>query len=295
DFTVTIHCPQRGDKLALVRLANLNAEHAMKDREEKQAKTGEVLANLQVLLELENTPRLMECYDISHHQGGEMVGSGVCFSDGAPDKKRYRRYRIMTVEGNDDFACMEEVLRRRLTRAGKEGEFPDLIVIDGGAQQLARVQKVFDELNVVGVDLIGLAKSRDKSGPASKQRYSSHAPQQITDERVFLPGKDEPVTLNQKSPELFMLMRLRDEAHRFAIRYHRELSRKSALTSGLDAVPGIGPKRKKALIKHFGSPAMVKEASVDDLMKVEGVTEKLARAIHEHFRAQTNSPAAEGL
>lgn len=285
-YWVEVRTPQRGDKLALVSLANLNARHAMRDIESKQEQTEGILNRLREAIGLENIPRRMECYDISHLQGDEIVGSGVCFADGVPDKSQYRRYKLKEVTSNDDFASMEEVLRRRVRRGLEEADFPDLIVIDGGTAQLDRVQKVFDELNVVGVDLIGLAKSRDKSAPAWVSNYKSARNAKTTDERVFLPGRVEPITLDQKSQELFLLMRLRDEAHRFAITYNRERRKNTALKSGLDAIPGVGPKRKRALIKRFGSPAQIRRASAEELTQIEGINDALAEKILNALREE---------
>jgi len=291
-YSVSVSCPQIGPKAALTRLACLNAKHAMLDRDERVAAMEATLQSLQEELGLENLPRRMECYDISHLQGDEIVGSGVCFEDGKPNKNRYRRYKLKTVTSNDDFASMEEVLTRRLTRGLEEADFPDLIVIDGGTPQLARVQQVFERLNIVGVDLIGLAKSRDKSAPAFTTGYRSSSKARVTDERVFLPGRDEPVTLGQQSQELFLLMRLRDEAHRFAITYQRERRQAAAIKSGIDAIPGVGPKRKRALIRHFGSPAQIAKATADELCAVEGITRVLAEKIVAHF-ASTVATASE--
>ncbi len=278
-YQVTVSSPKRGEKSSQVRLACVNARHAMLDRESQHAQVEATIGKLQESLGLVNLPRRMECYDISHLQGEETVGSGVCFVDGKPDKQRYRRYKLRTVDGNDDFAAMEEVLTRRLKRGLEEADFPDLIVIDGGPAQLSRVQQVFDRLNIVGVDLIGLAKSRDKSAPAWVRGHASKGPEKVTDERVFLPGESEPITLSQQAPELFLLMRLRDEAHRFAITFNRERRQKAAVSSGLDSVDGIGPKRKRALIQAFGSPAGILEAGIEAVSALPGMNRKLADAV----------------
>ena len=281
---VAVLAPKIGEKKKLLELAETNARHGLKVRDESEQRERELLKQLQESAQLENVPVRMECYDISHTQGKETVASGVCFVDGKPEKSLYRKYKIKSHDSNDDFASMEEVLRRRLDRARKEESYPDLIVIDGGLGQLGRVQKVFEELNIVGIDLIGLAKSRDKSEPGWESGYS--AKRKLTDERIFVPGSSEPITLGQRSPALFLLMRIRDEAHRFAITFHRELARKAAIESGLDSIEGIGPKRKKALVKKFGSPKGVKLASADDLASVEGISHPVARRIFEHFATE---------
>lgn len=281
EHKVEVYAPKIGEKKQLVALAETNARHALRVRDETQSRERELLKQLQEAARLENVPVHMECYDVSHEHGKESVASGVCFMDGKPEKSLYRKYKIKTHDRNDDFASMEEILRRRLERARKEESYPDLIVIDGGPGQLNRVQKVFEEFNIVGIDLIGLAKSRDKSEPGWETSYSGK--RKLTDERIFVPGNPEPITLDQRSPALFLLMRIRDEAHRFAITFHRELARKAAVASGLDSIDGIGPKRKKALIKKFGSPKGVKLASVEELAQVEGISRAVAQRIFEHF------------
>lgn len=275
--------PQRGDRAKVLELANVNARHALKVRAETEQRSKQLLRELQEAAGLERTPVRMECFDISHGGGKDTVASGVCFMDGEPAKGQYRHYKIRSHDRNDDFASMEEVLRRRLKRGLEEGNTPDLIVIDGGPGQLGRVQKVFDELNIVGIDLVALAKSRDKKRPGWETAWQEEPVR--TDERIFLPGRDEPITLDQRSAALFLLVRIRDEAHRFAIAFHRKQKRRSNLSSSLDGVPGVGPKKKRALIKRFGSPKGVKLATLDELRAVEGISEKIAAAIFEAFAA----------
>lgn len=273
--------PQRGDRKRLAEMADVNARHAMKVRAEAEQRNKQLLRELQEAFGLERTPVRMECFDISHGGGKQTVASGVCFIDGEPAKSSYRKYKIKSHDRNDDFASMEEVLRRRLKRGAREDNLPDLIVIDGGPGQLNRVQKVFDEMNVVGIDLIALAKGKRKKRPGWETAW--HEEGESTDERVFLPGREEPIVLDQRSPALFLLMRIRDEAHRFAITFHRKQKRKASIKSSLDDVPGVGPKKKKALIRKFASPKGVKLASIEDLQQVEGISAKLAQVIHDHF------------
>jgi len=292
---VNIAHPQRGDKAQMLELANVNARHAMKVRAETEDRDKQLIRELQEAAGLERAPVRMECYDISHSAGKETVASGVCFIDGKPSKPNYRKYKIKTHDRNDDFASMEEVLRRRLKRGLGEGGLPDLIVIDGGPGQLGRVQKVFEEMNIVGIDLISLAKSRDRSAPA----WDKEGDQNVqTKERVFVPGSDEPIVLDSRSPALFLLMRIRDEAHRFAITFHRLQNRREGVSSSLDSIAGVGPKKKRALIRKFGSPKGVKLASVEELQQTEGINAKLAQVIFDalateraHLKAQPPDPS----
>ncbi len=275
---VSLIRPQRGDKVQMLELGTVNARHAMKVSAETEQRDKQLLRDLQQAAGLEKLPARMECYDISHSAGKETVASGVCFLDGKPAKAHYRKYKIKSHDRNDDFASMEEVLRRRLQRGLAEGGLPDLIVIDGGPGQLGRVQKVFDELNVIGIDLISLAKSRDRSAPA----WDRHSDKEVrTAERVFVPGRPEPITLDPRSPALFLLVRIRDEAHRFAITFHRLQKRREGVSSSLDSIAGVGPRKKRALIRHFGSPNAVKLATLEQLRAAPGINTKLAQVIFD--------------
>jgi excinuclease ABC subunit C len=280
---VSVLIPERGEKKALVAMANKNAElsfQARKDRERSQQST---LEQLQERLHLRNLPRRIECFDMSNIQGTNPVGSMVVFTDGEPDKARYRKFQVKTVEGPDDFASMYEVLSRRYTRALEEDDLPDLIMVDGGKGQLNIAQAVLWELGIEAPDLISIAKSRLKPvrGSAEKSR---------TDERFFIPGRKNPVILPANSPALFLLQRVRDEAHRFAITYHKSRRAKAAVHSALDDIPGIGPKRRQALLRHFGSVKAIAEASPETIQEAAMVSRHLAELIlrtlekeqHEH-------------
>ncbi|GFE57439.1 excinuclease ABC subunit UvrC [Geobacter sp. AOG1] len=270
---VAVTHPLRGTKLELVRLAEKNAITSARDKEQRAADSHTILAELQERLHLPCLPRRIECYDISNLQGGEAVGSGVAFADGKPDKANYRRYRIRSVSGADDFAMLHEVLHRRFRHMPEKGELPDLIIIDGGRGQLSVLTAVLRELGIDDVAAASLAKSRVTREMAAAEISKS-------DERVFLPGRKNPVVLRQNSPTLLLLARIRDEAHRFAITYHKTLRSKTSLTSELDNIPGIGPVRKKSLLKHFGSLKRMGEATMEELAGVPGITGELARAIH---------------
>lgn len=272
---VSLVVPQRGTKLELVALAGRNAMSACRERDEKEAAAEATLSELSNRLHLTRAPERIECYDISTIQGRFSVGSCVVFTAGKPDRKNYRSYRIRTVEGQDDFAMLREVFQRRFSAENLENScMPDLVVVDGGIGQLNAVQKILDELDLPGaLDLVSLAKSRVLHDVSAQDVRKS-------DERVFLPGRKNPVVLRQNSKSLLLLAAIRDEAHRFAIAYHRKLRSKEGLTSGIDGVPGIGPKRRAALLKHFGSLQRLKEAALETILEVPGINQTTAEAIY---------------
>ena len=222
------------------------------------------------LLSLKNEPKRIECYDISHISGVDKVGSMVVFENGEAAKDEYRRFRIKTVEGSDDFACLQEVLARRLAKLGTEEEEkfkkPDLIVIDGGKGQLSSVRETFDAMGVFDIDLISLAKK---------------------EEEIFTLYSPEPIVLPRRDYVLRLLQRLRDEAHRFAITYHRRAHEKTNLQSELKNIEGIGAKKRKALLDKFGSPENVRRATKEELMSVPGIGEKHAEAVLKYFSDKT--------
>lgn len=268
---VGIRCPQRGEKKRLVEMAAANARQNMKDRHARlagdQAKAEEAMLELQEALGLNAPPYRIECYDISNTQGQESVGVMVVFEGGQPKKSDYRKFKIKTVDGPNDFASMREVLSRRLKRSidgdQRFGELPDLIVIDGGKGQLSAALQAEDEL-AVEIPTVGLAKRL---------------------EEVFLPGRSDSILLPRRSQGLFLLQRVRDEAHRFGIAYHRTLRGKRQTRSQLDSVPGIGDKRRRALMRRFGSVSALKQATVADLVAVKGMTRSAAEAVHRRLRA----------
>ena len=280
---VVLSVPKRGQKRDLVKLAEENATDTLEALRAQwmadQSKQTEALAELQKHLELENPPARIECYDISNIQGTSATGSMVVFVNGASRKSDYRHFKIRTVEGADDYAMMAEVLRRRLIRARdaqavtESGEthktadpfalLPDLLIVDGGKGQLSAANEVLSEFDFAGrIQLASLAKQR---------------------EEIFMPGREESILLPRRSESLYLVQRIRDEAHRFAIGYHRQLRRKSALASQLEEIPGIGAKRRQALLRHFGALDRIREASVDDLAAVPGMTLAAARQIKENL------------
>mgnify|MGYP000598572993 CR=1 FL=1 len=274
-----LHVPRRGEKRRLVELAAANARELLtaeaRRRERLYRRSEEAVAELQAYLQLPEPPQRIECYDISNFQGRDTVGSMVVFVGGRPKKSAYRRFRLRTVEGPDDFASLQEVLYRRFKRGLAErqelaarghldeeearfAEFPDLIIIDGGKGQLNAALEVLRTLNLDHLPVFALAKGA---------------------EELFAPDQAEPLVLPRDSRALHLLQRLRDEAHRFAVAYHRRLRRKHSLKSVLDDIPGIGEKRKTALLKHFGSVESMRRASVEELAAVPGMTRTAAEQV----------------
>ena len=320
---VRVLSPRRGAKADLLEVAARNAAQGFRSWHEKDERREQALEALTRHLHLVKPPRWMECYDISTFQGALAVGSGVSMKDGEPDKANYRRYKVKGVAGQDDFAMLHEVITRRLRRCLAEGAFPDLIVIDGGKGQLNAALAAARDLGVpvkpAGVpgapfvEMVGLAKSRLVEEPAlgtrrviGRRRAGAVALADAAEaaergfvpevarspERVFLPGRKDPVVLRQNSAELFLLARLRDEAHRFAVTFHRNLRRSRNFQSVLEEIPGVGGGRKKALLRHFGSLKRVKEAREEELARVEGFGLKAARAVWEFFHAEGSAAGA---
>jgi excinuclease ABC subunit C len=273
---VGIVLPRRGTKAELVQLAVRNAETAADEALRSREGSEQTLAELRQRLHLANLPRRIECYDISTIQGKHAVGSRVVFQDGQAEKRSYRRYRVKGVSGADDYGMMYEVLSRRCAASGDKDPLPDLLLVDGGPGQLNVLIRVLIELGVSGPDLAALAKSRVESGVEEVKIQRS-------DERVFLPGRKNPVVLRQNSAPLLLLARIRDEAHRFALAYHTKLRSMESLRPGGGKIPGVGEKRWKALLRHFGSLKGVREASVEKLMLAPGISRGTAEAIREHF------------
>ncbi|MEZ4501271.1 MAG: excinuclease ABC subunit UvrC [Dehalococcoidia bacterium] len=291
---VEIRIPERGELRGLVATAEENAAEALKSHRTRwladRDKTASALSMLQEELDLPAPPARIECYDISTIQGTSTVASMVVFHDGAPATSEYRRFRIKTVEGQDDFASMREVLGRRFKRVAERrrrelardaasdeatteaveavldeeeapspwDHMPDLVIIDGGKGQLGAALDVMRDLGLRDVPLCGLAKR---------------------EEEIFVQDVDDPIVLPRTSEALYLVQRVRDEAHRFAITYHRNVRGKAATRSVLDAIPGVGPKRKRALLKRFGSVRGIREASLDEVASTVGFTRRLAETV----------------
>ena len=279
---VQVHRPLRGDKSKLVELAGENARETLRARLRSRDDALTTLQRLQDRLGLKNFPQRIECYDISNIQGTNPTGSMVVTIEGALAKPEYRHFKVRSLEEPNDFQMMYEVLSRRFKRGLAEGNLPDLILIDGGKGQLNIATEVMRELGIVDVDVASLAKSRVQEETAAGVPTSADPTR--SRERVFRPGRKNPILLRPNSNELFLLQRLRDEAHRFAITFHKRLRAKRTLTSELDAIEGIGPARRQALLTHFGSLKRVKEASVGELAGAPGISAGLAERIAEALR-----------
>jgi excinuclease ABC subunit C len=274
---VRILVPVRGDRKHLLQMASENAEKYLHSEAELERDQQKMLEALKEKLHLRRTPRRIEAFDISNFQGGHAVGSMVFFEDGRPNKEGYRHFKIRTVEGADDYGMMYEVLLRRYQKAVEEGDYPDLVLLDGGRGQLNVAQEVFKELEIKEIDLVSLAKERIVPGTRAA-RYGK------TEEKIFHPQYKEPFRLGRQSSVLHFLDRIRDEAHRFAITYHKKMRSKETIRSAIGNIEGIGKVRERELLKHFGSVGEIKKASLDDLAKAPKMDEKLAQKVYAFFR-----------
>ncbi len=275
---VRLEVPRRGAKRDLIQNALLNAREALARRLSENASQRRLLEGVAAAFGLESAPERIEVYDNSHISGRNAYGAMIVAGPDGFIKGAYRKFAIANPAGaqpGDDYAMMREVLTRRFSRALKEdpererGTWPDLVLVDGGAGQLSVAIEVFAELGVTDVAVVGVAKGPDRD--AGRERF-------------FLPGR-EPLSLEPKDPVLYFLQRLRDEAHRFAIGAHRAKRSKQIAQSPLDEIPGIGARRKRALLLHFGSARAVARAGIADLQTVEGISEAVAKKIHEHFNS----------
>ena len=321
---VEVLVPQRGDRRKLIDLARKNAAASFATRRNARADTELALGKLQKRLKLARLPRVIECYDVSHLQGFATVASMVVFVDGRPEKARYRTYKVRAPAAaggdprrNDDFASMYEVLSRRFRRAKQADggdddaawKLPDLIVVDGGKGQLAMALAAARDVGIdvrpgVGLPIVALAKEReDESEPAAAEPTDAKPIEEKPAEskpvedkkkagatkkpdRVFLPHAKDAIPIRPSSAEMFVLQALRDEAHRFAVSFHRGQRRRLTLRSSLSDIPGIGPGRQRQLLRHFGSIKRVRQASVDELCAVPGISRAVADAVHAHWAKQ---------
>ncbi|MEX2324288.1 MAG: helix-hairpin-helix domain-containing protein, partial [Nitriliruptoraceae bacterium] len=274
------HVPQRGDKRRLLATVTTNAQDSFERSRLKRANDfdsrSRALTELQQALGLDEPLLRIECYDISHLAGTEVVGSMVVFEDGLPKKSDYRRFKL-TVDANDDVAAMREVIERRFTRLVKDRAAPldvqrksfayppSLVIIDGGVGQLRAARAAIENLPIDDIPFVGLAK-----------RF----------EQLWIEGKSKPVELPRGSDALYLVQRVRDEAHRFAVTHQRQ-RRNRAITTALDEVPGIGPRRRAALLRTFGSITNLKRASTEEISAVDGISPTLAAVLHQHLHDDT--------
>lgn len=268
---VKIDVPTRGNKKRLVEIVTENARQGLQQMKLKQLAPLDViekaLKEVQEKLNLPGSPERVEGYDISNIQGKEAVASMVVFEGGRAKPSHYRRFRIKTVDGANDYAMLQEVLSRRFKRAGVGagegwGVLPDLVLIDGGKGQLSMAASAMDEAGACAISVASLAKEN---------------------EEIFIPNRRTPIVLPRNSPGLQLLQRVRDEAHRFAVSYYTKVHKKKTFTSSLDNIPGIGPRRKRTLLKQFGTVKGIKEASIQELMSVKGLTRDLAERVKEYL------------
>jgi excinuclease ABC subunit C len=270
---VNIKRPERGNKKRLIEMALKNAKQNLKKesikRKYEEKRTVKAVEKLAEYLDLETDPSHIEGFDISNIQGTDPVASLVVFKEGRASKSDYRRFKIRHQEGPDDFAMMNEVVHRRYRRLlDEDRKLPDLILIDGGKGQLNAALKALEELGITEIQILGLAKR---------------------EEEVFLPDKEEPIIIPKNSDALHLLQRVRDEAHRFAVNYHRKLRSRRITHSMLERIPGIGPKKRKALLKHFGSLAKIRLADQSELKEVDGISDNLAEVISDYLEKNTRS------
>lgn len=267
---VRIIVPQRGEKVKLLEMASYNARLSLNElllqRSEAKKRVPPAIRALEKDLYLSSPPRRITAFDISNLGPQDAVGSLVFFRNGRPQKNQYRRFKVKTVEGQDDFAMMAEVVSRYFTRLTEDKkEYPDLVLIDGGKGQLSAAVHILNSLGIKNQSVVALAKRLDE---------------------VFLPHRSGPLMIPKGSASLKLLQRIRDEAHRFAVEYHRKLRRKRTIKSELDQIPGVGPARRKALLRRFGSVEKIKKAGLEELFQLEDINKRVAENIYRHFHPQ---------
>lgn len=266
---IDLFTPERGSKKGLVRLAQKNARATFIQERDEQELRERMLLDLSDTLKLSRYPRRIECFDTSSISGTDLVASMIAFTDGKYDKKRTRYFKIKGIDKSDDYGALHQVLTRRLTRAKDEDDLPDFVLIDGGKGQLNIGIRVLKELDIANVDVAAVTKEDAKHTKG------------MTAERVFIPDQKDPIALDKRSPLLFLLQQIRDAAHERAIGFHRKRRSKRVLSSALESIPGIGPIKKKRLLRHFGSFKRIQAATDEELLDVEGVSKKDIKAIRE--------------
>ena len=265
--------PKRGPKAKLLQMAVVNAEKELKEKQAAKDSKTELLNRLQQKLQMKSLPKRIECFDNSNIAGESPVAAMVVFYNGMPEKSSYRKYNIKTVSGPDDYASMYEVLKRRFQKKKNPKDdlpMPDLLVVDGGKGQLGIAMAVLQQLHLPDTPhIIGIAKKNPVKGE--------------TQDKIFLPGRGNPINLSRDEDLLLFLQQVRDEAHRFAISFHRKKRAKSMVTSKLDNIPGIGPKRKKALLRHFKSIKRIQAADISEIIALPGMDEKSAKRLLDYL------------
>ena len=277
---IYVVCPQKGRKKELVSMAFSNAKVNLSEQRSRFAKNTNILKHVKHEIKLNRLPEVVEAFDISHLSGTMTVASMVCWKKNSPSNEDYRKYKINNISGPNDFASMKEVLTRRYSRTLVEGKnLPDLILIDGGKGQINIAAKVLTELGILQkVDLIGLAKGR------SERKRGRSRGKNVDYEYVVKPNQKNEIRMHRNSDVLFFLQNIRDESHRFAIEFQRKLKRKNTLHSQIDNIPGIGPKRRRLLLKHFGSLTGLRHAALEEILQVPGIPEKLAKEIQSSLK-----------
>ncbi len=277
---VRVHAPQRGDKIRLITIATSAAQTRFAVDHGEEERLHRALDAIAEIAQLPGPPTRIECYDNSNLLGTDPVASQVVFIDGKPSRKDYRRYNVKTVVGADDYATMREILLRRLKRAMESGEFPDLIVVDGGRGQLNSALAVLTELGLEHQPVIGLSKPRTERKAGDRDAV----------DKIVLPWESEPVVLRYDDPALRLLQHVRDEAHDTAVGFHRKTRSKRQFTSALEEMPGVGPARRKALLIHFGSMSAVRAADVAALETAPGMGRKLAEKLWASLHKPASAP-----
>ncbi len=267
---VNIFTPQRGEKAHILKMAVQNAEKELKDQLDTESALLNMLSRLGKRLRMDTIPNRIECFDNSNISGTSPVAGMVVFENGKPDKSSYRKYKITSVSGPDDYASMFEILNRRFGKKNKSFPHPDLLMVDGGKGQLNIAVSILNELNFDSAfPVIGIAKKDSEKGE--------------TQDKIYMPGRINPVNFGREGDLILYLQRIRDEAHRFAISFHRKSRNKATLKSALDDIPGIGPKRKKALLKHFKTLKKIQAATTDELAGLPEMNNKAAAAVKAYF------------
>lgn len=271
-----IRCPQRGDKKGMVAMAFANAEATFKKEKDARAIREKTLLEMQEALHLRHYPCRIECFDNSSIAGTTIVSTMVAFTDGVKDSNRYRKYKIKGISGSDDYGAMREVLHRRYKRAKEENDLPDLVLIDGGKGHLNAALKILTELDIVSIDVIGIAKDEGRHDKG------------MTTEQIFLPNIKDPILFKKNSLILHLLQQIRDEAHRTALTFHRKSRNKKTLKSALEDIPGIGPAKRKILLTHFGSVKKLLEATSEQLQAVPSLNKTNIEEIKKFIFSKQN-------